>query len=243
MPQDTILIQAFDLLQSLFETRGDHFLLVAASGFGAWVKAGVKQLDNAGGDAGMFHESRPHIILRIRHTNLAQESRQCADERHVAPGNTGMQRERVVAVIFGYSTHNHQESRLKLGTASVEINHAAVCAGEEHIVQPHAGVALRLDVIGALVHDAEAHVFQDRNAFRQRQRARKAPYLQTNALLVFFQPVMKIDAQRPLIREPLNDANIAGGDRGCVGFVEALGECIAIPGEYFTQLVGGVEQC
>ncbi len=74
---------------------------------------------------------------------------------------------------------------------------------EQHVVEPDAGAALRLDVIGALVDDAEAHVFQDRNAFRQRQRPRKAPYFQADAALVFFQPVMEIDAERALVARVL----------------------------------------
>ena len=151
-----------------------------------------------------------------------------------------MQRERVVAVVFGRPAHHHQKRCFELGTASIEIDHAAVGAREQHVVEPDAGAALRLDVIGALVDDPEAHVFQDRNAFRQRQRPRKAPYLQTDAALVFLQPMMKIDAQRALIGQALDDANIAGRYRRRIGFVEALGESIAITGEQLTHLVGRV---
>ena len=155
---------------------------------------------------------------------------------------TAMQRKRVVAVIFGRPAHDHQKSCFKLGTPGIEINHAAVGAHEEHVVQPHSGAALRLDVIGALVDDPEAHLFQHRNAFRQRQRPRKAPYLQTDAVLVFLNPMMKIDAQRALVGKALDDANIDGRYRRCIGFVETLGESITIMGEQLARLVGGVER-
>src|SRR5262245_44165501 len=109
-------------------------------------------------------------------------------------------------------------------------------------MKPEAGAPLRINVIGALVDDAESHIFQPLDAIRQRQWSRKTPYLQPDAALVFFQSVMKIDAERTLVRETLDDANIAGRDSGRVSFVETFGESIAIAGEQFADLVLRIDE-
>src|SRR5262249_54870316 len=130
----------------------------------------------------------------------------------------------------------------ELGTPGIEIDRAPIGTREQHIVEPDAGVPLRINVIGALIDDAESHVFQDRDPLRQWQWPSKAPYLQPNAALVFFQPMMEIDAERALLGEPLDDANVAGRDCRRIGLVEALGESIAITGKQLTDLVRWVGQ-
>ena len=59
-------------------------------------------------------------------------------------------------------------------------------------------LSLRFDVIGAFVHHAKAHVFQHRHAFGQRQRPRETPHFQADGALLFFEAVMKVDAERTL---------------------------------------------
>ena len=51
--QDAVLVQAFDRLQGVFDARGDLLLLGVAllAGVGARIEAGMKQLDDVGGDA------------------------------------------------------------------------------------------------------------------------------------------------------------------------------------------------
>ena len=96
-----------------------------------------------------------------------------ADQRHVAPREAALQHQRVVAVVLGDAPHHHEKRRLEPSLAAVEIDHAAVRTLQQHVVQPDVGAALRLDLVGALVDDAEAHVLQHRHALRQRDRPRK----------------------------------------------------------------------
>ena len=115
--QDAVLVQALDLLQCLFDARGDVFLLVVArrlSASGARIEARVEQRDDIGGDAGVLDQRRPHVVLRIGHADLAQVARQRADQRHVAPHQAAGERERVVAVVFGGAAHHHQEGGFQL---------------------------------------------------------------------------------------------------------------------------------
>ena len=111
--EDAVLVQTLDRLQFLFDLRDDRALLFVSAGIRARIEAGMKQFDNIGGNAGMLHQRRPHVVLRIGHADLPQKSRQRADQRNVAPGQTTMQRERVVAVILGRAPHHHKECRLQ----------------------------------------------------------------------------------------------------------------------------------
>ena len=74
--QNAVLVQALDLLQGLFNARGNRALLAGAvlGHFGARIEAGVEQLDHLASDGKMLHQRRPHIILRIGHADLAQEA-------------------------------------------------------------------------------------------------------------------------------------------------------------------------
>ena len=98
------------------------------------------------------------------------------------------------------------------------------------------------DVIGALVHHPKTHVFQYRNTFRQRQRARQAPDFEANRALLLLQPVMEIDGERARLAQGLDHADIAGRHRRRIGFLEADGERVAVAGEQRARLVRRIDQ-
>ncbi len=141
----------------------------------------MKQSHDAGGDAGVLAQRRPHVILRIGHADLAQEARHGADERDIAPGEPGREHERVIAVILGVAPHHREETGLQLLLARVEVDGLARCAFERHVVKPDLGRVMRLDVVGALVDHAEAHVLQNRHAFGERDRPFMAEDLEPGA--------------------------------------------------------------
>ena len=85
----------------------------------------------------------PHVVLRIGHADLAQEARDGADQRDVAPGEAGRQHQRVVAVVLGAAGHHHQEARFQplLGIEQVDL--AGAGALQHHVVQPDVGLGRR----------------------------------------------------------------------------------------------------
>ena len=177
-PQDAVLVEAVDLFQLFLDARGD-VLLAYVTDFRrglARIEARVEQRDDIGGNGCVLHQRRPHVVLRIGHADLPQIAGQSADQRHIAPSKTAQQCQRVVAVILGAAAHDHQEGGLQPRLAVVEFDGAAVMALQQHVVEPDARRVGRLDLIGPLVDDAEAHVFQHRDALRQRQRPGVAPH-------------------------------------------------------------------
>ena len=61
----------------------------------------------------------------------------------------------------------------------------------------------------------------DRHALGERQRPGEAPDLEADRLLFFLKPVMEIDAERALLGEAFDDANIARRDRRCISLMES----------------------
>ena len=244
--QDAVLVQALDLLQFHFDARGDLALPGVAPGrrLGPRIEPGMEQFDDVASDGEMLGERRPHVVLRIGHAYLAQEARQRADQRHVAPGQVARERQRVVAVVLGSPAHHHQEGGLQTRLAGIEIDHAAVAPLQQHVVKPGVvgTVAIRRDVIGALVDYPESHVFQHRNALRQRQRARQTPDFEADRALLLLQPVMEIHPQRALLAQRFDHADIAGCHRRRIGFLEADGKCIAVTGKQRVRLVRRIGQ-
>ena len=80
-------------------------------------------------------------------------------------------------------------------------------------MEPDLRRALRLDVIGALIDDAKAHVFQHRHPLGQRNRPALAEDFQPRAGQPGAALAVEVDAERPLRREQLDHAHIADGDR------------------------------
>ena len=88
----------------------------------------------------------------------------------------------------------------------VEIDRPAIGALEQHVVKPDGGAVGSLvrglafgvarDLVGALVHDLEAHVLQHRHAFRQRDRPVVAPNLQPDAIAPVAGATVEVDAER-----------------------------------------------
>ena len=245
-PQDAVFIEALDLLQLFVDARDDSLLFAVAilRRFRTRIETRVKQFDDIGGNRMMLDQRRPHVVLRIGHTDLAQETRQRADQRHVAPGQAAGQRQRVVTVVLGAAAHHHQKRGFKPAFGAGQIDHAAVMAFQQHVVEPDfvAVLARRGDQISALVDHPETHVFQHGNAFRQRQRTGETPHFQADRLLLFLEPVMEIDIERAPRAQTFDHADIAGRDGGRIGFLEARGKTLRITCEQFARLGWRIDQ-
>ncbi len=101
-----------------------------------------------------------------------------ATSRQPSPVN---EHQRVIAVALGALAHDDEETGFQALLERGKVDRLARRAFELHVVEPDLRRVLRLDVIGALVDDAEAHVFQHRHALGQRNRPALAEHLQPGA--------------------------------------------------------------
>ena len=187
MPNDAILVEALHLGQRRLDLGGDRVFLSAAQiseRAETRIEAGLEQTDELRGDAGVLAQGRPHVVLRERDADLPQVARQRADQRDIAPPQAGVEHQRVVAVILGDAAHHDQEAAFERLLRLRRCRAAAVDTLQHHVVQPDAARVLRRggDFVGALVDDPEAHIFQDRDAFGQRDRPVVAPDFQAGGL-------------------------------------------------------------
>ncbi len=131
----------------------------------------------------MLAQRRPHIALRIRHADLAQEPRDGPQQRNVAPGQARRHHQRVVAVVLGDTAHHHDEAGFQRRLHRLERGRPAVVPLQRHVVQPGAGLAIG-DLEGPLVDDPEAHILQHRHPLGQRDRPAVTPDLQSDARIL-----------------------------------------------------------
>ena len=145
------------------------------------IEPGVEQGHDLRCDGGMLAQRRPHVILRVGHAYLAQKARQRADQRDIAPNQPGGEHQRVIAVVFGAPAHDRKEARLEPFFERGEVERLAQRAFQRHVMEPDVGRVTRLDVVGALVDDAETHILQHRHALGERDRAAVAEDFQPGA--------------------------------------------------------------
>ena len=69
----------------------------------------------------------------------------------------------------------------------------------------------------------------------------EAPHLEADRALLLLVAVMEIDAERPLLVQALDGADIAGGNGGRIGLLEAGGEGVAVALEQGLRLVGRID--
>ncbi len=185
MTQDAVLVEALDRLQCGFDFRGDCWprsrralirrLRRKCGSKRAWNRATI-----CAAIAGIFAQRRPHIILRIGHADLAQETRNGPDQRNVAPAQSCRQHQRVVAVALRLLSHDDEEASFQPRFERGEIDGLTGCAFDLHVVKPDLGrIPGRPDVVSAFVDDAKAHVFQHRHALGERNRPAMAEDLQS----------------------------------------------------------------
>ncbi len=137
--QDAVFVEAVDRLQGGLDRRRDGRLARRAlvrRNAELRIEAGVEQRDDLGGDAGMLAQRRPHVVLRVRHADLAQEARERADQRDVAPDQAGREHERVVAVVLGAAAHHREEAGLQPLLERRELERLARRAFQHHVVEP-----------------------------------------------------------------------------------------------------------
>ncbi len=204
----------------------------------------MKQRDDVGGDAGVFHQRRPHIILRIRHADLPQETRDGANERDVAPHQPRRQHQRVITVVLGGAAHHHQERGFQMRLGDTEIDRSAVAALEQHVVEPdfRRALAFRIDQERALINHSKTHVFQHGNAFRQRQWTFAAPDFEPDRAVLAFDPAVKIHAERPLGRQALDHPHIADRRGRPVSLTETNGKRFAVAPRQVLRLARRIGQ-
>ena len=231
MPQDAVFVEARHPLQGGLQ-RCRHFGLARPPRrfIERRRKACVEQCDNAGGDARMLAQRRPHVTLRIGHADLAQEARDGAQQRHVAPGEPGREHEPVVAVVLGGAAHDGKKTGLERFLAVGKLDRLTRGAFEHHVVEPDLRGVARLDVIGALVDHAEAHVFQDRHARRERDRFFAGEDLEPGGGLRLAGIAIELDAERALPRQALDDAHVGNRAGRRIDFAVVDRERVAVAG-------------
>ena len=160
------------------------------------IEARIEEQHDRRRDGGMLAQRRPHVILRIGDADLAQETRDGADEHNVSPHQSGNQHQGVVAVVLRDAAHHHQEQRFQPFACVAQLNRPAVRTFQQHVVEPdlRSAIAFGRDLIGALIDNAEAHIFQYRHARRQRDRPALAPHFQADAVGA----AVEIHVERPL---------------------------------------------
>ena len=87
-PQNSVLVQALDFLQSGFDLRQRRGFALRAllhRDFEPRIEPQMEQRHDPARDRGMLAQRRPHVVLRERHADLPQETRHRADQRHIAP--------------------------------------------------------------------------------------------------------------------------------------------------------------
>ena len=174
--QDAVFIEGgdgFELLLDLGEEGRLACRALGISGGEARVEASLEQSDDAGGDRGVLAQSLPHVVLAERRADLAQVAGEGADGRNFAPAQGRAQDERVVPVGFGtIAHHRHDRGFEATGEFRGDDDRLAVIGLDRHVVQPDrcgCGRGAGRDLIGALVDDAQAVIFDHRDPIGQRQ--------------------------------------------------------------------------
>ena len=239
--QDAVLVEAFDRAERGLDLGDQRRLLLGAlvlRHFELRIEALVEQLHDLRRDAGMAPQGRPHVVLRIGHAHLAQEARDGAHQRDVAPLRARGQHQRVVAVVLGAAAHHRHEAGFQPRLQRVEVERRAVRALQHHVVQPHLGGAgiARLDLVGALVHHLEAHVLQHGHALGERDRVLAAPHFQAGAGGIALAPAVEVGAERADRREAFDQPDVRDRDRRHVGFAIAGRERLAIAARELLRL-------
>ncbi len=189
------------------------------------------RLDDLRGDAGVLSQRRPHVILRERHPDLAEETRQRADQGDVAPDKSGAEHQRVVAVILGASAHHREEAALEPLLDRGQLQLLARTAFERHVVEPDIGGVVRGDVVGALVDDAEAHILQHGHPFGERDRPAAAQDLEAGTCRLRLAIAINLYPERMLGGERLDNADVGNGGSRRVDFTIVHREGFAVTGE------------
>ena len=112
--EDAVLVEAVDRLQARFRSPERCRPRAPLRSVRAAPRCGSNRVWNKRHDlrrdGGMLAQRRPHVILRVGHADLAQKARQRADQRDVAPDQSGGEHQRVIAVVLGASAHDREET-------------------------------------------------------------------------------------------------------------------------------------
>ena len=125
-------------------------------------KPRMEELDQGCGELGWRLSVDPHVVLRVGAAGLAQIARDGAQKGDVAPGEAGIDHQRVVAVVLGEAVPDRHEARraarprrsrssARPGSSVMSCSRIRGC--------PLAGAR-----VGALVDDPKAHVLEHRYA-------------------------------------------------------------------------------
>ena len=139
--EDAVLVEALDGRKRGFDRGGDlGFARRMLRGRSAElrIETGVEQAHDLRRDGRMLAQCRPHVILREGNAHLAQETRQRANERDIAPDEARRQDQRVIAVILGLPAHHGEEAILQAVFERIEVHRPASgrfrasCRGTTH---------------------------------------------------------------------------------------------------------------
>ena len=229
--QDAVVVEAGDGVEGLLDLG--MFLghaLLALAGWHARVELGREIGEEARRDVGMAGQRVGDIALGIGCAGLAQIAAEGPQQGGLTPAEAGDQHELVEPVGFRETTELRHQCRFDGRIEMLDIDLAVVGALQRHIMEPdpdRVAIALRHDVVGPLVDDAEAHVLQHRDAGRERDRRAAREDLEVGALGVVALAPVEIDGAAALRRELLEhldiDECVGGREALAIGSAEGLG--------------------
>jgi len=231
VPDDAILVEAFDLAEQRLDIGEDRGLLRAVlfrrPQFG--IEARTEQRNDARGDRGVSGKARPHIALGIGNADLAQIARQAAHQRDFTPGEAGGKHQSVIAVVFRFAAHHRGKAGIEPRLCRLDIGGAAIGPIKRDVVQPEA--ISEGDLIGALVDYREPHMLEHWNALRQRDRTATAPQFEACSARLRAGRAGKIDAERGFLGQGRDGRDIGDGIGGCKDVAIGRRKRAAICGE------------
>ena len=167
--EDQVTVEALDGVDGLLDAA---LQLGRALGIGARrVEAGAKQLEQQGGHVGMRGQHVLHVAIAVGGARLAQVAGHGPQHGHVAPGQAGREDEAVVAVVLDLALPGAGERLLERLADRRGVGIAVAAMHQAEVVDPGGLAVPRLDRVGPLVGHLDAHVLEQRQHVRQRQRA------------------------------------------------------------------------
>ena len=223
-PQDLVLVEALDRVDRLLDAaddrlRGRIVRLVR-------VEAGAEQVDQHRGDVRVGDEHLLDVAVAEGRAGLAQIARDPAQHRHLAPGQAGAQDEPVVAVVLDLAAPGPDEGLAETLAHAGCVGVGVAAPDEAEVVDPDALGVARPDRVGALVRHLHAHVLEQRQHVRQRDRPARAVELRAQHARRRLERPVQADLEPAVLGQLLDVAEVgecrAGHPVGPVGGREGV---------------------
>jgi hypothetical protein len=145
------------------------------------VEAGAHERDQRRGDVGVGDERARGRSGAERGLGLAQPAADRAQQHHLAGVEAGGEHEAVERVVLALSLPDADERLLQALARELALQRRRA-RREAEVVDPCGGAVARLELVRALVGDAQPEVLEDRQHVRERDRPRRREQLAAQRL-------------------------------------------------------------